>query len=96
MPGLVTPRRALLAVALGLALFAGSYGVGRAGEGDGPERSSSTPPAAVPEIGNLGPRQARALAGAAQNPKEGAGSRAARGGRARDPSPRLSSRPLSP
>ena len=47
----MTPRGTVLTLVLGVALFAGSYGVGRAaGEGG---KSESPPAATVPEIGGL-------------------------------------------
>ena len=63
VPGLMIARRTLLTVALGVALFAASYGVGRAGEGG----TSEPTPAALPAIGRPGARQAAARSGGARH-----------------------------
>jgi outer membrane biosynthesis protein TonB len=67
VPGIVTARRIVLVAVLGAALFAGSYGVGRAREAEPapkPQPRTAKSRTSVPTIGNLGkaaglPRMAR-------------------------------------
>ena len=64
----MTAKRALLVLVAGVALFAGSYGVGRAGEADPePLPALAKPTTAVPAIGTLG--EARPLPGMARRPR---------------------------